>query len=125
MPSFKRPIGRRGHPFKPWPGGKLSLSVNPRRGNLPELAGADHPDGLPSPISYNASGGEVFQQIGGMGYTGGGFGHPGCDLAGLGDVLRARMVGLRRSATSDSRVSARKRRTVPTFSRLTAAPQFR
>ena len=31
--------------------------IKPRPGNLPELADTDHPDGLPSPISHNASGG--------------------------------------------------------------------
>jgi len=31
--------------------------INPPRGNLPDLAGIDHPDGPPSPISRNASGG--------------------------------------------------------------------
>ena len=52
------------------------------------MAGADHPDGPPSPISQHAEAGEIFHKIGGGRNAFGGFGHPGGDLAGPGDVLR-------------------------------------
>jgi hypothetical protein len=39
-----------------------AIQSTPRRGNLPDLAGADHRDGPPSPISQNASSGRNFPQ---------------------------------------------------------------
>ncbi|HXY62862.1 MAG TPA: MFS transporter [Mycobacterium sp.] len=51
-------------------------STDRRRGNLPELAGADYPDGPPSPISQHAPGGRNFPKDRGGRNAGGGFGYP-------------------------------------------------
>jgi hypothetical protein len=51
------------------------VPINARRGNLPELAGADHPDGAPSPINqYAASGRNSPDQQ--RPHRGGELGHP-------------------------------------------------
>jgi hypothetical protein len=98
--------------------------INPPRGNLPQLAGADHHDGPPSPISQptrrkrakysRRSAATVTLSAG---------------LVIRVAISRARVTCCgarirRRSATSDFGVVVEKRRAVPTFSRLTAAPQY-
>ena len=51
-------------------------------------AGVDHPDGRRRRSANTPQAGEIFQEIGGGRNAFGGFGHPGGDLAGAGDVLR-------------------------------------
>ena len=62
--------------------------INQLRGNRPDLAGADHPDGRLRRSANTPQAGEIFQEISGGRNAFGGFGHPGGDLAGPGDVLR-------------------------------------
>ena len=65
--------------------------------------------------------GEIFHKIGGGRNAFGGFGHPGGEFAGPGEALR----GEDGAKVRDQRFSVvvEKRRAVPTFSRLTRAPQ--
>ena len=93
------------------PSVQLQATCHIRRRRSPSLA-----------VNDQSQAREMFHEIGGGRNAVGGFGHPGGDLAGPGEDCGARMV--RRSATSDSRVVLEKRRAVPTFSRLTRAPQI-
>ena len=89
---------------------RLSGSV---RGTVGRLTG--------SAEESSCSTGELFDEVGGGGDAFGGLGHPGGEFAGPAQILRGQNGS--EVAIRDFSLVAEKRRPVPTFNRLTRAPQ--